>query len=351
MSNDTLRVVIGVPMGEDLRQQIADVDPRIEVVYDESLFPWARYVGDHHGTPAGERSESERDRFYEYVSSGDVLYGIPELRPSGLRRAIEQGPDLRWVQATQAGAGAFVVAAKLDADQSDRVTVTTAAGVHAIPLAEFAIFGMLAGSQELARLQRQQRAHEWVAERKPKVRLDGATCLIVGMGEIGKAIASRAAAMGMRVLGIKRRPEDMEHVERVGSLDDLSAMVAEADHVVITLPGTEHTQHLVNADLIAAMKSGVTIVNVGRGSVIDETALVAALRSGQVGSAALDVFEREPLPADSPLWDFAQVIISPHDAALDVGEERRCVELFTDNLRRYLDGDDLRNVVDIASGY
>lgn len=345
-----VRIVIGVPMSNELVQQIRDVDPRVDVVYDASFFPGERFLGDHHGSPAQKRSDDERDRFFDYLSDAEIVYGIPELRPSGLRRVVESNPSLRWVHAAQAGAGAFVTAAKLSDEQLARVTVTTSAGVHAEPLAEFAMFGLLAGSQDLARLQRNQAEHRW-SDRHPTKQLSGATCLIVGAGEIGSAIAVRAKAFGMRTVGLKRRVTDVEGFDEVVGIDSLRAEAAKADYVVVTLPGTKHTEHMVDADVLAACRPGVVIVNVGRGSVIDETALIDSLQSGHVASAALDVFEKEPLDAASPLWDMPNVIVSPHSAALDTGEEQRVADLFCANLRAYLDGQPMRNVVDVEQGY
>lgn len=345
-----VQVTIAVPMTEALVEQIRLVDDRVEVVYDREQFPGERYLGDHHGAPARERTDQEREAFFDYLADAEIVYGIPELQPSGLSRLVSRNERLRWVHAVQAGAGAMVLAADLSPHQLERVTVTTSAGVHASSLAEFAVFGMLAGSQDLVRLRRDQEAHVW-PERRATRQLNGATCLIVGAGEIGTAIAYRARALGMRTIGVKRTVEPVEHFDDIVSTDELRERAAEADHLVVTLPGTASTEHLVDADVLAACKPGVHLVNVGRGSVIDETALTDALRSGQVGSAALDVFEREPLDAHSPLWDLPNVIVSPHTAALDDGEEQRVVDLFCDNLRRYLAGAELRNRVDPAEGY
>lgn len=345
-----VRVAVAVPMSHELVEQIAAVDDRVEVVHDRAQFPGDRYLGDHHGAPARERTDDERDAFFAYLGDAEVVYGIPEMQPAGLGRLVAGNDRLRWVHAIQAGAGAMVTAAELSAEQLERVTVTTSAGVHASSLAEFAVFGMLAGSQDLARLRRDQAAHEW-PERRATRQLSGAAVLIIGAGEIGSAIARRAKALGMRTVGVKRTVEPLEHFDEVVGTDELRARAAEAGYLVVTLPGTASTEHLVDADVLAACPPGVVVVNVGRGSVIDEQALIAALRSGQVGSAALDVFEREPLDDASPLWELPNVIVSPHTAALDDGEEQRVADLFCDNLRRYLGGRPLKNVVGASAGY
>lgn len=345
-----IRVVIGVPMTQAQVEQIRAVDTRVEVEYDPSFFPAEPALGDHHGHTTQSLSDAETDRFYDYLASGEVVYGVPQLRPAGLKRLVEANPALRWVHAAQAGAGPFLTHARLTDEQLARVTVTTSAGVHAGPLAEFAIFGMLAGSQDLARLKRLQSAREWPG-RLLTAQLSGATCVIVGAGGIGKALAARAKAMGMYTIGVKRRVEDVEGFDEIVSSNTLREVAARADHLVVTLPGTPHTEKMVDADVLAACKKGVVVVNVGRGTVIDEAALIEALRSGHVSSAALDVFEREPLPTDSPLWEMPNVIVSPHSATLDTGEAQRIVDLFSDNLRRYIDGAPLRNVLDPVQGY
>ncbi|WP_134323984.1 D-2-hydroxyacid dehydrogenase [Cumulibacter soli] len=345
-----VQVVIGVPMTAEYVERIRGFDPRVTVDFDPSFFPAERTLGDHHGGVTASLPEGEADRFYDYLAKGEVVYGIPQLRPSGLRRLVEADPDLRWVHAVQAGAGPFLSGAKLTDDQLERVTVTTSAGVHAEPLAEFAIFGMLAGSQDLARLKRLQAAREWPG-RLLTDQLSKATVVIVGAGEIGKAVAVRAKAMGMTTIGVKRRVESVDGFDEIVSSEDLKDVVGRADHLVVTAPGTPSTNKMVNAEVLAACKPGVVVVNVGRGTVIDEAALIAALESGQVSSAALDVFEKEPLPTDSPLWGMHNVIVSPHSATLDDGEEGRVVDLFLENLRNYLDGAALRNIIDPAQGY
>jgi len=174
--------------------------------------------------------------------------------------------------------------------------------------------------------------------------------LVLGLGGIGQQVARLCGALGMRVLGVKRTTGPREGVT-VHPLSVLADVIGEADHIVVTLPGTRHTEGLLDAALLARTKRGVTVVNVGRGTVIDETALVDALKTGQVGFAALDVFAVEPLPDDSPLWDLPNVLISPHTAALDVLEERRIAEQFCANLRAFLDAAPMSNLVDPEQGY
>ena len=347
---DKVRVVVATPLAPELCDRIAAVDPRVEVVVDQELLPPMRHPADFAGDPSFSRTPEQQARFDELVDSAEVLYGIPDVQPPALARTVAANPDLRWVMTMAAGGGGQVVAAGLPDEALQRIVFTTSAGAHGIPLAEWAIFGLVCGCKELPRLQRQQRAHEWPTRVVGRP-IEGSTVLVAGLGGIGQQVAKRCKALGMTVLGVKRRVDEVENVDEVHALDDLKSIVGRADHIVLTLPGTAQTEKLIGADVLALTKPGVTIVNVGRGTVIDEDALVDALRSGQVGFAALDVFAVEPLPAESPLWDFDNVLVSPHSGGLDSREDERICEIFCDNLRAYLAGRPLANVVDPALGY
>lgn len=347
---DRVRVVIATPLAPELCARMTAVDPRVEVLVDHSLLPPMRHPGDHSGDPRFHRDRDEQHRFEELLARAEVLYGIPGEDPDALARAVASNAGLRWVHTMAAGGGGQVVGARLTPQQHAQVTFTTSAGVHGIPLAEFSVFGILAGSQDLPRLQRQQRAHEWPARVLSRP-VSGSTVLVIGLGGIGAEVASRCAALGMRVLGTRRHPEPVPGVDEVHAVEELPDIIGQADHVVVTLPGTAHTANLLGAKLLSRTKRGVTVVNVGRGTVIDEAALVESLRSGQVGLAVLDVFATEPLPADSPLWDLDNVIVSPHSAALDAREDEQICDLFCENLRAFLDGRPLANVVDPELGY
>lgn len=349
-SNEKVRVVIAAPLAPELCDRIAAVDPRVEVVADQQLLPPMRHAADFGGDPSWSRTPEQQNRYDALVDSAEILYGIPDVKPPALARTVAANPKLRWVMTMAAGGGSQVVAAGLSEAELQRVTFTTSAGVHGVPLAEWAIFGVFCGTKELPRLQRQQREHAWPVRVVGRP-IEGSTALVVGLGGIGQQVAKRCKALGMTVLGIKRSVSDVDNVDEVHTLDDLPSIVGRADHIIVTLPGTAQTEKLLNADVFAAAKRGVTVVNVGRGTVIDQAALVDALRSGQVGFAALDVFEREPLETDSPLWDMENVLVSPHSGGLDHREDERICDLFCENLRAYLDGAPMRNVVDAALGY
>ena len=351
MTGRRLRAVAATPLPDDLAERIREAEPRLDLVVEQDLLPPMRHAGDHQGDPAFSRSEADERRFQDLVDSAEVLYGIPDERPSHLARTIRANPRLEWVQLMPAGGGAQVKAARLEQDELERVRFTTTAGVHAVPLAEWCEFGLLAGFKTLPRLLQHQRAHEWAESRWMMRRLEDSRVLVVGLGSIGRVVADRLAHQGVHVAGTSRRDVQVDGVEEVIHPRDLAARVGDFDGVVVTLPGTDETRHLVSADVLAAVKPGVTIANVGRGTVIDQEALVAALQDGRVGFAALDVTDPEPLPEDSPLWDLPNVLISPHTAALSDKEDELIADLFARNATRYLDGDDLINPVNTREFY
>lgn len=349
-----MRAVVATPLTEELCQLIEALEPRLELVRELDLIPPARYPSDHSGDPSFRRTAAQEARFVELVNSADVLYGVPYLPslPGGLARVVAENPKLHWVQLMAAGGGAMVRYADLDPAELDRVAFTTAAGVHAVPLSEFALLGLLAGFKELEQLQADQTAHHWPPQQRLLGQLSGSTVLVVGLGGIGTQLAGVLSALGVRVIGTARTPgRTVAGVAEVIHPDQINEVAGRVDGVVATLPGTETTYHLLGREFFDAVKPGVTLVNVGRGSVIDEAALIGALQRRQVGFAALDVVEREPLAPYSPLWDLPNVLISPHTASNDAGEDRRIAELFADNATRLLDGRELRNRVDTVEFY
>ena len=174
---------------------------------------------------------------------------------------------------------------------------------------------------------------------------------IVGLGHTGEALARKAAALGIKVVGTRARPQPMDHVDHVYGADELHEAIADADVVVICVPRTKDTMGLLDGAALAAMKAGVYLIDVSRGGIVDAAALEHALRSGQVGGAVLDVYDPEPMPADAPLWDMDNVIITPHSSSVFDGWELDAVDIFADNLERHRSGQPLVNVVDPARGY
>ena len=333
-------VFIASPLEAELVELVRAVDDRLDVQFEPELLPPPRYPSDHHGEPGFRRSAEQDARFDQLVAGAEVLFGIPEEEPARLAWAVRTAPGLRFVQATAAGAGQQVRRAELTEEELRRVAISSASGVHAVPLAEWSIFGLLTFAKGLPRLRRDAVARYWA--HYPTTELRGQTLLVVGVGAIGLEVARLAHAFGMRVVGVKRHTdEELPNVDALHPPEQLRELVGDAHAIIVTLPLTEETRGLIDRETIARMRDGAVFVNVGRGKVVDEPALIEALRSGKLGGAALDVTAKEPLPPDSPLWELENVILSPHTAALSWHENERIVELFAENLRRYLRGDEL----------
>lgn len=341
------QVLIASPLEAELAARIQAADPRAEVLFEPELLPPARYPADHRGDPAFERDAEAEARWRALLDRAEVLFGVPGDSAEGLAEVVNGLPRMRWVHATSAGAGEQVRKAELSPEALERVTITTSSGVHAVPLAEFAVLGLLAVAKELPRLVEDQRARAWPEVRQPLRELSGQTLFLVGLGEIGREVARLGKALGMRTVGFRRtQGPPPEWVDEVHGPDRLTELAGRADAMVVSLPMTEQTAGLVDRATIERLPATCIFVNVGRGGVVDEPALVDALRDRRIAGAVLDVFATEPLPADSPLWTLPNVLVTPHAAALSARENERITELFTDNLRRYLDGEPLRNVVE-----
>lgn len=344
-------VAIAVPLEAELVDRIRAVDPSVTVLYEPDLLPPERFPADHSGDPDFKRTPAQEERYWSMLNKAQVLYGLPNESPAALARIAQENPRLQWVHAMAAGAGGAVKASGLDQETLSKFKVTTSAGVHALPLAEFAALGILNGFKRSAELVQDQAAKVWPELRTPTRLVSGSTLVVTGLGEIGLETARIARALGMKVSGTKRTVEPLEGIDRVADNNGLAGLLATADAVVNTLPGTPFTEKLFNRDVFAAMKPGTVFVNVGRGTVVDEDALLEALNNGQVSYACLDVFAVEPLPQDSPLWEHPRVLVSPHTSALSAAENRLIAERFCSNLRTFLDGGDLPHVVDPVHFY
>jgi phosphoglycerate dehydrogenase-like enzyme len=341
-----LAVLIASPLPTELAAPLAGLDG-IELIHDPDVLPPQRWTGDIGGDPDFTRSADGAARWTALLERADVLFGIPRNSGAGLVEALRAAPRVRWVQARNAGAGEQLGAAlELDPELLRDVSVTSVSGIHAGPLAEFALLGLLAFAKRLPALARDKAARAWPEVPPTMGVLEGRTVLVVGLGEIGLAVARLAGAAGMRVLGVKRTATAVPGVDEVAAPERLAELAARADALVVTLPLTDATRGLVGAAALRALRPGAVVVNVGRGAVIDEPALAEALRDGQLAGACLDVFTEEPLPAESPLWALENVIVAPHAAARTEDEDARAVALFADNLRRRVEGQPLRNVVD-----
>jgi len=333
-------VVISSYFEEEHVERIRAVDERLRVLYREDLVPPPRWPGDHVGPTEWRRSKDGEEEFLAMLEEAEVLYDFPR---SHVKDLVRVAPKLRWVQASIAGAGEIAEKAGL---LNTDVVVTTARGVYSGPLAEFVMMALLAHVKDLERLRLDKADKRWREAHTETLR--GKTLCVVGMGNIGQALAERAQPFGMRIVGVKRTVSEddaaWDYAEELYATRNLHLALQKSDYVVVTLPGTPETYHLLDAETISAMKRGAYFINVGRGKVVDERALVKALQSGHLSGAALDVFEEEPLPQESPLWDLKNLILSPHSTDNVPGLTNELqTQLFCDNLRRYLDNEPLIN--------
>jgi len=275
-----------------------------------------------------------------------------EIAVGGFPRELLPGArNLRWLQ--QWGAGADWLLRYPEAVELDFV-LTNVSGVHAIPISEHILAFLLAFGRGFHLAIRAQGRCEWFSyeQQKDIFELVGKTMLLVGVGAIGERTAQVAAALGMRVLGVRRDPSvDAPGVEAMFGPDQLLDLLPEADFVVLAIPHTHETEGVIGERELRAMKPTAHLINIGRGGIIQEGALIRALQEGWIAGAGLDVFETEPLPEDSPLWDMDNVIITAHYAGATPHYDERAMAIFLDNLRRYQAGEPLCNVVDKKIGY
>ncbi|MGC1183568.1 MAG: D-2-hydroxyacid dehydrogenase [Candidatus Dormiibacterota bacterium] len=345
----SLVVMVSSPLEPELVNLIRATPAVAEVLYDPLLLPPARYPNDHGGDPAFRRTEAQELRWREMLGRADALIGYPQESAQELARALEQGPRVRFVQGTSAGMGAHIRRAELPPEVLVRVAFASAAGVHAGMLAEFVFYGLLWLRKDAARLAEIRAAQAWTHYAMGE--LQGSTVAVVGMGHIGRAVASRARAFGMEVLAVTRTAAPEPLADWVFPIAELAQAFRRTDAVVLTLPLTSLTTGLISAEILAGMRPTAVLCNVGRGAVVDQTALLELLQAGRLAGAVLDVFAEEPLPAGHPLWTMENVVLSPHTAALSVHENRRIVELFCKNLNRLAADQPLLSSVNLREFY
>ena len=355
--SDRVRILITFALDDELVERIRSVDParvEIELLGAEQrkmlrgLYP----------------SESERANvaqgLHDAFDRAEAVFGFwgNELHTAlmdaasaagaGARTLREAAPRLKWIQLTSAGADRLLNSGFVE----QGITVTTVSGLHATPIGEFVIGAMLMWAKGAPRTMRAQLRHEWA--RFAPTEFYGKTVGVVGLGNIGDEVARLAKAFGCRVIGTRRSATSRgstPNVDLVLPASELHELLREGDYVAVCVPLTPETRGLIGEAELRAMNPSAFLVNIARGPVIVEEALVRALREGWIAGAALDVFDKEPLPPESPLWDLENAIVTPHVSGGTEIYNQRATEIFCDNLRRYLDGAAMRNVVDPARGY
>ena len=338
---ETTQVLSTLRFTDNLLDQMRAVSPRFHITQQTC----------HN---AGEVAEALADH-----PDTEILYSfhLPQ-------DAQEIAPQMRWLQLHSAGINHILDHSVMRGD----VAITTVSGIHATPIAEYVFASLLAHRWLVPTWTECQREARWPSGRwslyaRPELR--DSTLGIVGYGSIGREVGRLGRAFGMRVLALRRSRGQAkesyasEHTgdgegtipERFFAPEELHEMLAECDYVVVALPLTPETKHLIGEAELRAMKPSAYLVNIARGAIVDEAALVRALRKGWIAGAGLDVFEREPLPDDSPLWSMDNVLISPHVAGFTPRYDERAAALFAENLERYLSGKPLLNLVDKNRGY
>lgn len=295
----------------------------------------------------------------EWTTEAEIYYALSGVPP------LAKAPNLQWVQAHYAGVDSL----KDDELWQSDVLITTASGVHAVNMAQYALTQILAWAHRVPNWFKYKQTKQWGDSRWDTFvpqELHDKTLGILGYGSIGRELARLAKPFGCKILVTKRDARQLADTgysalgsgdvegnlpDRVYPSEATRSMVAECDFVVITLPLTERTRYLFDEELFKAMKPSAFLVNVGRGAIIKETDLVRGLKKGWLAGAGLDVYEEEPLPDDSPLWELENVILTPHISGFTPHYDERATDIFVENLRRYLAGEPLLNLVDRAEGY
>jgi phosphoglycerate dehydrogenase-like enzyme len=267
-----------------------------------------------------------------------MAYGVPP----GLLPAM---PKLRWVQAMTAGVEGWIGLPDLPAN----LTLTCARGTHRESMPENIIGALLYAAKPYAAAVENQRHRKWV--QGPAQPLTGKTLGILGLGAIAQDVARIAAALNLRVIGTRRRPEPMAHVAEVLPPERTPEVLAQSDFLLLLLPATAETDNFINAERLAMMKPGAWLFNFGRGHLIKDSDLIAAVKAKKIAGAMLDVYRVEPLPADHPFWTTEGIIVLPHIGGPHPQRDRIVARLFVDNLARFLEGRPLKEVVDRKTGY
>jgi phosphoglycerate dehydrogenase-like enzyme len=357
-----INVLVNQTLEDDFCRSIESVDPRVHVmrVYE----PWDKTADPHEemvmlrvgGPPAGS-AETRDEVVWQRATDADIDLMLAKAHVLfGFNFPVEwvdRAPELRWVQLASAGSD-HMFRAGLFA-RKPGLMVTTASGVHEVPISEHIAGMVLYFSRGFDLAARNQAAHKW--DRYRPLEAYGQTVCLVGYGPIARRAAALFKALGMRVVAVRAsiaepaagaEGEAVEHFYPASALDEA---LAQADYVVIAAPRTAQSEHMIGTRQLAAMKRDAVLINISRGALVDEAALVEALRGGTIRGAGLDVFEEEPLPESSPLWDMPNVLITPHISGVNPHYNRRVTDLFRDNLARFLKGEPLRNLVIEERGY
>ena len=329
---EPINVLVTTPIGDELLQQITNVSPRIRLSNVSEL------------TRAEQRGDfARKNELDALLAEAEVIYGL-RLPKS----VIDRAPKLKWIQVMSAGVDRFLD----DEFRKSSVIITNVSGIHATPIGEIVLGLMLMFTKQAPLCFQLKQEKRW-RRFMPKV-LRSKTVGIVGLGNIGREVARLAKAFGMRVVATRRSVKRVARAKYVDILlprEQLLRLLSESDFVVLSLPFTSETNKLIGEKEIRTMKPTAYLINIARGSIVDEEVLIRALDEHWIAGAGLDVFATEPLHPDSRLWELPNVIFSPHIAGGMEDYNVRATELFCENLRRYLSGKNLLNVINKKTGY
>jgi D-2-hydroxyacid dehydrogenase (NADP+) len=340
MVMDLLNVVVITPAfdralphaNNEILQRIREVNPKI-TVKDASSLMVAELQGDY----------SQKDKLDKILTGADIIFGL--MLPKNM---LSRAPKLKWLQMMSAGVDRLI-----DTEiWRGKVIITGVSGIHASPIGEFVLGFMLMFAKDMQRCFRMKQKHEW--QRYMPHLLYGKTVGIIGLGHIGSEVARLSKAFGMKVIATRRSVKKTGKARNVDLLlpqVHMKELLAKSDFVVLSVPLTLETRHIIGEKELKTMKPSACIINIGRGNLIDEEALIRALGSKMIAGAGLDVTATEPLPKESQLWDMDNVILSPHVSGGMEDYMGRATGLFCENLERYLCGKKLLNVVDRKKGY
>ena len=338
----SVKVLITSYLEPEFVERIRAVDNKLEVIYEPELLAKPRYIADHKGIPFTRTPEQEK-RWLELLASADILYDFDQ---SHLDDFPELATNAKWMQTSSSGVARFIADQGYD-KRMPNLVFTNAAGIHAQPLAEFCLMAMIMFNKGSLKVLEDQKVKKW--ERYAGTDLSNKTLVVVGLGQVGQEVARLGKQFRMRTIGIKRNVkganlQDM-FVDELYTPQDLHAVLPKADYLVLIAPHTDETSKMMGEKEFALMPKGSVLINIGRGALVDEPALIKALNSGHIAGAGLDVFDVEPLPTSSPFWDMENVIVSPHSASTTNNENKLITDLFCENLKRYLAGEEMLNLI------
>lgn len=278
----------------------------------------------------------------EMLANAEIIFGSP--KPEDIKKAV----NLRWLQLPSAGADGFT---SKDIYVNNDIVLTNCSGVFGLPIAEHVFAMILSYNRNLHEYFRLKQEKKWNMIKETRD-FYGSTIGVIGFGDIGKEVAKRGKALGARVLVVKRNPSSKpDYVDELYMTEDIDEVLKQSDYIVLTLPATDKTRGIISEDRLKMMKPDAFLVNIGRGELIDQEALIKALTNNWIGGAGLDVMTPEPLPCDNPLWDLPNVMITQHSSGFSKENDNRRMKIFLENLNRYINKENLINVVSFSEGY